>query len=849
MNPTVATRAVEECSLVLLSAWPGWILALAAAFAALALFFSWMGYRRAVSRKRRYTLFAFRVGAVATALVIFLQPGEECRNVTKRPTTLVIAIDTSRSMSVADAPGADPKQKTPRRIERARKAAERVIERVQSLGADHRLEIVAFDELARPIGPTDLERLTADGDATRIQESLETLLSRRVKEDLAGVVVISDGADNGLLGTAGLTGDTSTAPRPRAPTPLAKAPAPADNHGSPKDTATDARAKAEPASPLDFFQGLGAPVHGVVIGERDALRDVAIAGVRADPLVFVHNAFEIDVEVSVRGYGAMTLPVTLRRDEAIVATQLIATDPKTSHYRVTFKVQPERVGKFLYSVTVPEQAGEATLENNQRDFAVKVIRDKIRVLQVVGRPSWDERFLRRLLKRNPNVDLISFFILRTPTDLTLVPPAELSLIPFPTRELFTESINTFDLVIFQNFDFRPYDMRQYLSHVQRYVLEHGGAFAMVGGEISFGSGGYAGTEIAEVLPVTVPAANEQGILNTERFKPLLTAEGKRHPILRLQPGETQNAAAWAALPELEGTNVVTALRPGATALALHPKVAASGGAPMPVIATMDVGKGRSLAITTDTTWHWAFEESTEKGAARRPYQTFWTNAIRWLIRDPELELVRIVPEKERFLPRENAIVEVRVQGRDYVPAAGAEVVLDVEPLRKRTADALRLQGANATDDGPPAGVGDGGTGMRAATLPRLSRRGTTGEGGRWRVELGRLPEGPYRLTARATLRNDDLGEAREALLVTAPPRELEDARARPETLEKLASITGGRVWREDEPPPAPLLLRPPRVVRVDGKRAMSYWDNAWVLLAAILFLGAEWALRRKWGFW
>ena len=57
------------------------------------------------------------------------------------------------------------------------------------------------------------------------------------------------------------------------------------------------------------------------------------------------------------------------------------------------------------------------------------------------------------------------------------------------------------------------------------------------------------------------------------------------------------------------------------------------------------------------------------------------------------------------------------------------------------------------------------------------------------------------------------------------------------------------MWREDEPPPAPLLLRPPRVVRVDGKRAMSYWDNAWVLLAAILFLGAEWALRRTWGFW
>lgn len=846
MNPSSLQRSVEECSLVLLSEWPGWILALAAGLACLALFFSWMGYRRAVSRKRRYLLFTFRVGAVATALVIFLQPGEECRNVTKRPTTLVVAVDTSRSMSVADAPSPGGAQRPPSRIQRARKAAERVLERVQALGADHRVELVAYDELARPLGMGEFERVTADGDATRTQESLEALLSRRAKEDLAGIVVISDGADNGLLGSTDLTGGTSAMPAARAPAAVAKAStAPAQ-----PTTATDARAKAEPTAPLAFFQGLGAPVHGVIIGQRDTLRDVAIAGVRADPLVFVHNAFEIDVEVSVRGYGAMTLPVTLRRDESVVSTQLVATDPNTSHYRVTFKVQPERVGKFLYSVSVPEQADEATFENNQRDFAIKVIRDKIRVLQVVGRPSWDERFMRRHLKRNPNVDLISFFILRTPTDLTLVPPSELSLIPFPTRELFTESINTFDLVIFQNFDFRPYDMRQYLSHVARYVLEHGGAFAMVGGEISFGSGGYAGTELADVLPVTLPAATEPGILDTTRFRPLLTAEGKRHPILRLQPGEAQNAAAWAALPELEGTNVVTALRPGATALALHPKVIAAGGAPMPVIAAMDVGKGRSLAITTDTTWHWAFEAS-EKSAARLPYQTFWTNAIRWLIRDPELELVRIVPEKERFLPRENAVAEVRVQGRDYAPAAGADVVLELEPLRKSTADALVAQGASATDDGPRAAARDGGAvaGTRLAVMPRLVRKGTTGEGGRWRVELGRLPAGPYRLTARATLRGDDLGEAREALLVAAPPRELEDARARPEVLEKLASVTGGRTWREDEAPPSPLSLRPPRVVRVDGKRAMSYWDNAWVLIAALLFLGAEWALRRRWGFW
>lgn len=822
-------HAATECGVVLLSEWPPWLLAAALGMAALALYFSWRGYRRSASRKRRFALFSLRFGAVGTALFIFLQPGEECRTVTRRPTTLIVALDTSRSMSVTD------RGKAGSRLQRGQRAVQRLVDAMAQRGAEHRVEVFAFDESARPVTTAELEGFVADGDATRTQESLETVLSRRSRDDLAAVVIVSDGADNGILqqlqagaATAGPATPAGARPgAPAAPTPGAE---PAD----------EGRSKAE-KNAEGFFASLGAPVHGVIIGEREGLRDVAVAGVRADPLVFVHNAFEIDVDISVRGYAPMTLPVTLRRDETVVTTQVVRTRPGEALYHVSFKIQPERVGKFLYSITIPEQAGEATVENNRRDLAIKVIRDKIRVLQVVGRPSWDERNMRRLLKRNPNVDLISFFILRTPTDLTLVPPSELSLIPFPTRELFTEQINTFDLVIFQNFDFRPYEMKPYLAHVRRYVLEHGGAFAMVGGDISFGSGGYAGTELAEILPVTLPPATATDLLDTQRFKPLLTGDGKRHPVLRLVPGEA-NEAAWASLPELEGVNVVSGLRPGASALLRHPKLRA-GDELMPVVAAMDVGKGRSLAVMTDTTWHWAFAggERSEaaqgagpgvpRSAARFPYQTFWNNAIRWLIRDPELELVRIVPEKEHFSPRESAIVEVRVQGRDYVPATLAEVKLEAEPLRPSA---------------PTTTPADGGPGP--STLARIEKSGTTGEGGRWRVDLGKLPPGPYRLTARATLRGDDLGEAKEALLSMASPRELEDPRARPSTLHALAQRTGGVVWGEDDSPPSDLPLRPPRVIRIDQKRATGYWDNSLVLFAAILFLGAEWMLRRRWGY-
>ena len=92
---------------------------------------------------------------------------------------------------------------------------------------------------------------------------------------------------------------------------------------------------------------------------------------------------------------------------------MVQLQPDQTDYNVTFELVPDTRGQSVFKVSVDSVAGERVLENNAHAFTVQVIRDKIRVLQVVGRPSWDVRSLRSLLKRNPNVDLISFFILRT----------------------------------------------------------------------------------------------------------------------------------------------------------------------------------------------------------------------------------------------------------------------------------------------------------------------------------------------------------------------------------------------------------------------------------------------------
>src|SRR2546430_9531470 len=127
-----------------------------------------------------------------------------------------------------------------------------------------------------------------------------------------------------------------------------------------------------------------------------------------------------------------------------------------------------------------------------------------------------------MLKSNPNVDLISFFILRTQDDVSLVPNDEMSLIPFPTRELFEQQLPSFDLIILQNFEYLPYGIGPYLEDIRSYV-EGGGGLAMLGGAQSFTSGGYFGTPVAAALPVELYGpVDSRPVLGAQRVAPQLT---------------------------------------------------------------------------------------------------------------------------------------------------------------------------------------------------------------------------------------------------------------------------------------------------------------------------------------
>ncbi|MEO8700088.1 MAG: glutamine amidotransferase [Kofleriaceae bacterium] len=718
---------------------------------------------------RRATMIGLRAGAAIAALVVFLEPAVELRQVAREPNRIAVLVDDSRSMSLAEeGPG------TATRIERARKLLTSSREKLAGWEHDHKIDYYTFSETLAATTLEGLASATAQGKVTLMRKALDQTRGRYEGRDLAGIILISDGAATGGFGED--TGDGAI---------------------------------------RDFLRSLDTRVH-TVWAARKGLKDVAVAKVMADEFAFVRTVVRIDAVIRTTGMPARKIPVTLSTDGQPLRQKLVELPEGDAEVTVTFEVTPPRVGRYVYEIAVPVAAGEAVTTNNTRSFVVRVIRDKIRVLQVAGQPSWDVRALRQMLKSNPNVDLISFFILRTQQSVSLVPNDEMSLIPFPTRELFEHQLPSFDLIILQDFAY-SYGIGEYLENIRSYV-EGGGGLAMLGGSTSFSSGGYYGTPVGAALPVELYGPFDRGpILDTGKFSPKLTEAGAVHPVTSLRYSSPDNLAVWKALPQLEGVNIIAGARADATVLATHPRLKTKAGKPMPVIVASEYGKGRTLAVTTDTLWRWGFVAAARPGDDGRQYTKLWENAMRWLIQDPDLRNLHVDSDAVEYIPNAPVRVTVRLLGRDYQPLAGGSVALVAE----RGADPARAaQVATAT-----VKVGDDGTFVH---------------------ELGGLSPGVYRVEGRATIAGRQV-DASDIFLVREAGNELDRPTGDPATLEAIAKGTNGSALGPVDELPE-LAFDPPRIVRVDRRTDVELWSRPGLLVLVVGLLGLEWLLRQRSGY-
>ncbi len=767
--------AYNAWRIVSLSPLPLWAKLALLAAAAASLLLAGLGLRRELHAGRRVALLALRAVSALALATLLLEPGVRLLQTMRVKSRLLVLLDSSRSMGFAAAPATADEEVT-----RAQAAARWF--------ADHRDDFKSLEELYQ-VEYFTFDRELTSGDFQRLASSAQPPLGPRTDllgalqgafqgsgaaagRKVAAALVVSDGADNAAL--AGGLG-------PQEKAELVK---------------------------------LGAPISTLAVGEA-GLKDLAIAGVKVDDFAFVRNTVTAEIQVASQGFDGETVPVTLTREGRVIGSENLQLKAGRQKYGVSFKFMPDQTGEFVYTVSVPVQPGEAVADNNKRAFVLKVIRDRVRVLLVCGRPSWDERFLRGLLRQDPNVDLVSFFILRDAHDNTkTVNENELSLIPFPTEEIFRTELHTFDLVILQNFAYLPFSrgmaslqIERYFPNIRDYV-RGGGALLMIGGENSFGQGHYDETELADVLPVT-----SIGLAPPEElFSPRLTEEGKRHPVTALAEGGEASARLWASLPPIPGLNLVKP-KPGARVLLEHPLLSAAGHQ-APVLAVADEERGRSMALMTDSSWFWSFP-AEGRGLSNRYYEHFWNNAIRWLVRDPDLTQVKLEPERRTVEPGQPVALVVKARQADYGPAQGAQIT--VQLLDAETGKPVARGSAAAGSDGSA------------------------------RIELPGVPPSAYRAVATANLNGEELGKAEDALAVRQSGPETDDPLPRPELLRAIAEATGGSYSELPRSLP-PLHALDPAVVEIGRRKDRPIWDNGWPLLLLCLTMGGEWWLRRRWGY-
>ncbi|TKT77365.1 membrane protein [Aquamicrobium sp. LC103] len=361
--------------------------------------------------------------------------------------------------------------------------------------------------------------------------------------------------------------------------------------------------------------GINAPLHALVTGDEDE-RDRRIRferaprfGIVGKPVDLTYRVISTDDES-----GMVDVRVLVNGEQVSVERALIGEE-------TPLQLVIPNAGKNIVELAIETQPGELTDTNNRTIAVLDGIRENLRVLLVSGEPHAGERTWRNLLKSDASVDLVHFTILRPPEKQDGTPINELSLIAFPTRELFVERINDFDLIIFDRYQHRDVLPILYYDYIAEYV-ENGGALLIAAGPEYAGMQSISRTPLMAALPA-LPTGN----VFEEAFYPRLTETGQRHPVTRGLEGSGAEPPQWSRwFRQIDIQNP-------------EGEVVMKGANDRPLLLLDRKGEGRVGMFLSDQGWLWA--RGFEGGG---PHVSLYRRIAHWLMKEPELEEERLTAD-------------------------------------------------------------------------------------------------------------------------------------------------------------------------------------------------------------
>ncbi len=580
----------------------GWVVALLILLGAAV----YVMYRQSpvhITPARKYTLAALRIAFIALLIGLILRPVLSLTVEGTVRRVLVVLCDTSSSMQIKDtrADAMDRKRAAIAKgsVEGAASENAARIEIARQVFKNQKLNLLPqldreFDLAAFTFGQgvveisarkaessetnatrktatveqfTWVDRLTATNPATAMGDALREVLNRKRGQPVAGVLVVTDGANN--------------------------------SGGQPREAA-------------GLLREEGIPLYAYGVGITRP-RDIIVGNLFAPDVTFVKDEVPVTVRVRSQALKGETGELVLKLGSQTVASTTISFD-ESGEQVVPMKFTPQGAGEFDLEASIEPRTDEIVRDNNARVHRLRVIDAKIKILLVDQSPRWEFRYLQAMLLRDRRIELKCFLV---EGDAGISRDSSSPYIAqFPTRK---EDLFQYDLVIFGDVDPKAISTAQ-LENINELVSRFGGAMVMVAGR-RFTPHAYRRTVLEKMLPVEFEAPQLDRPLETPGDKPIqlhLTPAGRVHPMLRLSDKEEENAALWKHLPPIYWAAKVSRPKPAAEVLLVDPDPGKeSRFGKMPVIALHQYGLGQVMFVGTDNTWRW------RKNVGDVFYTTIW----------------------------------------------------------------------------------------------------------------------------------------------------------------------------------------------------------------------------------
>ncbi|MHB1225777.1 MAG: glutamine amidotransferase, partial [Gemmatimonadaceae bacterium] len=492
-------------------------------------------------------------------------------------------------------------------------------------------------------------------------------------------------------------------------------------------------------------------------------------------------------------------------DGQMLASQTVALPDDGVRSTVRVPVAVDEPGTRRLRMRLVPHERERLTENNARELTVEVRDGPDRILYVEGEPRFELKFARQAVADDERLQLVALQRTAENKFLRLGVTDSLELIGgFPTTR---EALFGYRAVVLGSIEASYFTAAQ-LRLLADYVGERGGALLFLGGRQSFGEGGYAGTPLAEVMPVTFDDRRDSGEPAVAELSVTPTAAGRVHPVTQVAPTRDSSDARWPTLPPLTAVNRLRGVKPGATVLL----TGGTGSDATPVLAWQRYGSGLAAALAVQDSWTWQMH--ADIAVDDQTHERFWRQLLRWLSSDVS--------------PRATLLASA-----ELVEAGGAPVALRA---------GVRDSGYAGVNDATVSAV------IRAPSgAEQTVRMAWTGDDdGDYRGAFSPSEDGAHDVRLVADAGGDRL-EARTTVVRTSDgAAEFFDAGRREPLLRRLAEESGGRYYRLDD---VDALAR--EIMYTDSGNTVverkELWDMPVVLLVLVGLLSAEWAYRRMRG--